>query len=120
MQLDWSQGALREGLCCYRSGKFFAAHEHWESIWLAAKEPEKTFLQGLIQVAAAFHHYQRGNRAGTASLLQAALRRLERYPGVFGGIAVDPLREEIRAWLAALQSGAADTPPAFPALRGGG
>ncbi len=41
-----------------------------------AEEPEKTFLQGLIQVAAAFHHFQRGNCAGTISLLRSALRRL--------------------------------------------
>jgi hypothetical protein len=26
-------------------------------VWLVAEEPEKTFLQGLIQVAAAFHHF---------------------------------------------------------------
>ncbi len=108
MQLDWSQGALHEGLRCYRSGKFFEAHEHWESVWLAAKEPEKTFLQGLIQMTAAFHHYQRGNRAGTASLLRAALGRLEKYPHLFGGIAVGPVREEIRGWLERLQSGASE------------
>jgi len=49
-------------------------------VWLAVQEPEKTFLQGLIQIAAAFYHLQRGNCAGTVSLLQSALRRLDRYP----------------------------------------
>jgi len=79
MSLDWTQRDLREGLRCFHSGAFFEAHEHWESVWLAVQEPEKAFLQGLIQVAASFHHFQRGNLAGTVSLLRSALRHQERY-----------------------------------------
>ena len=45
MALDWSCGALAEGLRCYRNEEFFLAHEHWEAIWLHCEEPEKTFLQ---------------------------------------------------------------------------
>ena len=67
MILNWTSGELREGLRCYHSGAFFEAHEHWELMWLSAPEPEKTFLQGLIQVAASFHHFQRKNLAGAKS-----------------------------------------------------
>jgi predicted metal-dependent hydrolase len=106
MEFDWSQGALAEGLQHYDSGEFFAAHECWESLWLLASEPEKTFLQGLIQVTAAFHHWQRNNPLGTARLLQAALRRLEAYPASFGSISVALLCNDIREWLEALEMGA--------------
>ncbi|HME31828.1 MAG TPA: DUF309 domain-containing protein [Terriglobales bacterium] len=99
MTLDWRRGELRKGLHCFDSGAFFEAHEHWESVWLAACEPEKTFLQALIQVAVSFHHFQRGNHAGTVSLLRGALRRLEQYPESFGGIAIAPLRISIGQWL---------------------
>ncbi|MGA2169588.1 MAG: DUF309 domain-containing protein [Terracidiphilus sp.] len=102
MSLDWSCAALAEGLKCYRNQEFFLAHEHWESVWLKSQEPEKTFLQALIQITAAFYHLQRGNPAGAASLLRAALRRLDPFPSVFGGMAVTPLRENIGAWLQAL------------------
>lgn len=85
MKFDWTEGSLAEGLRLYESGEFFTAHEAWESVWLRVPEPEKTFLQGLIQVTAAFHHLQRDNPLGTLLLLQAALRRLERYPEEFGG-----------------------------------
>src|SRR5260370_1578020 len=91
MSLDWTHGDLFEGLRCFHSGAFFEAHEHWESVWLAAQEPERTFLQGLIQVAAAFHHFQRGNCAGTISLLRSALGRLHRYPAAFTGLPATPL-----------------------------
>jgi uncharacterized protein len=111
MKFDWTQGALAEGLGLYDAGEFFAAHEAWESVWLRAQEPEKTFLQGLIQVTAAFHHWQRGNRVGTSRLLRAALGRLERYPAGFGGISVDLLCEDIRVWLQALEVGAPTPQP---------
>lgn len=116
MTLNWTQGGLADGLRSYRAGEFFAAHEHWEGVWLGSQEPEKTFLQALIQLAAAFHHYQRGNRAGTGSLLKAALDRLEGYPEEFGGIAVAPLREEIRRWMRALAERNPPPEDAFPTI----
>ncbi len=117
MKLDWTQGGLAEGLRCYRSREFFAAHEHWESVWLATKGPEKAFLQALIQLAAALHHIQRGNPRGAASLLRSALQRLEPHPLLFGGIAVSSLREEIREWLQELETGAARPELAVPQIR---
>jgi uncharacterized protein len=106
MKFDWTQGPLAEGLRRYRAGEFFAAHEEWESVWLGAQEPEKMFLQGLIQVTAAFHHLQRNNPLGTALLLRAALGRLARYPACFGGLSVALLRDDIREWLEALEKDA--------------
>ncbi|MGC2399193.1 MAG: DUF309 domain-containing protein [Acidobacteriaceae bacterium] len=105
MKFDWTQGPLAEGLRQYKAGEFFAAHESWESVWMVAQEPEKLFLQGLIQVTAAFHHLQRRNLLGTTRLLQHALRRLERYPASFGAISVTLLCDDIRAWLTALETG---------------
>ena len=104
--LDWRSGALAEGLGCYHRAEFFEAHEHWESVWLQLEEPEKSFLQAVIQTTAAFHHFQTGNRIGTASLLGRALRQMDGCPVCFGGIEVERLREEIRKWVAALESGA--------------
>jgi predicted metal-dependent hydrolase len=106
MEFDWTRGALAEGLRLYDAGEFFAAHEAWESVWLGAPEPEKMFLQGLIQVTAAFHHLQRNNPHGTALLLQAALGRLERYPARFRGISTASLCDDIRGWLQALEADA--------------
>ena len=115
MPLDWSSGGLAAGLDCYRNQEFFEAHEHWEDAWNQLVDPERLFLQALIQVTVAMHHYQRGNRAGALSLLWRALRKLEQYPRQFGGIDVDSLREDVRSWLHALEQ-AAPSPPAFPAV----
>jgi predicted metal-dependent hydrolase len=105
MKFDWTEGSLAEGLRLYEEGEFFTAHEAWESVWLGLPEPEKTFLQGLIQVTAAFHHLQRNNPLGTTLLLQAALRRLDRYPASYGGISVTLLCRDIRERLRRLEAG---------------
>jgi len=102
MTFDWSSGELAEGLLCYRREDFFEAHEHWEIIWLQCQEPEKTFLQGLIQVTAALHHLQRNNTLGATSLLKAALRRLESYPARYAGIEAEVFREEVHLWIHSL------------------
>lgn len=116
MSFDWSCGALAEGLRCYRSEKFWLAHEHWESVWLESSEPQKTCLQSLIQISAAFHHLQTGNTRGAISLLRRALTRLEPYPESFEGVDLKRLREEAGAWLAALEDGGALRPAVFPRL----
>jgi predicted metal-dependent hydrolase len=116
VKLTWTEGELSEGLRCYHAQEFFAAHEHWETVWLGAEEPEKTFLQGLIQVAAAFHHLQRGNPRGTCSLLKRAQARLERYPEFFADMDVNLLCKDIREWLRALQAGGATAGRSYPQL----
>ena len=116
MPFDWSSGGLAEGLACYRSGEFFEAHEHWECVWLKCAEPEKTFLQALIQIAAAFHHLRRENTLGAASLLRGALRKLGPYPVLYEGVAVDSLRESVGLWLAALEAGERSPQLAAPTI----
>ena len=117
MPLDWSDGALAEGLTCYRNEEFFLAHEHWEVVWLKCEGPEKTFLQALIQITAAFHHFQQRNFRGAESLLKRALRRLDPFPAVYGDIEVEALRESVRAWLQALDREDPSPRLPFPHIR---
>ncbi|MGA1981381.1 MAG: DUF309 domain-containing protein [Acidobacteriaceae bacterium] len=104
MTFDWTHGPLADGLRHYNAGEFFAAHEAWESVWLHAPQPEKTFLQGLIQVTVAFHHLQRSNPLGATRLLTAALRKLSPHSPNFCGIATTPLCDDIRAHLQTLSA----------------
>jgi predicted metal-dependent hydrolase len=94
--------AFLRGIEQFNSGLFFEAHETWEEIWLHSLEPEKTFLQGIIQITAAFHHYSRNNPRGARSLLEAALRRLKGFPDNYSGIALLALRSAAETWIVAL------------------
>lgn len=111
------RGKLERGVAEFNARRFFEAHEAWEELWLAAPEPEKTHLQGLIQIAAAFHHYERGNERGAGSLLAAAIARLAACPDDFRGIAMIQLRAEVEEWLKILGSGSAGGREEVPKIR---
>lgn len=97
------EGKFDRGVADFNAGRFFEAHEVWEELWLAAAEPEKTFLQGLIQVAAAFHHQARGNERGKRSLLAAGIAKLAGCPDDYRGIAIAELRKEVERWAEVLR-----------------
>jgi hypothetical protein len=99
------EAGFSRGIELFNTRRFFDAHETWEEIWLASAEPRKTFLQGIIQIAAAYHHYLRANRAGAHSLLAAGLRRLKPYPGAYHGIQLESLRAAAREWCDQLGDG---------------
>ncbi len=117
MNFDWNLGALADGLRCYRNEEFFLAHEHWESVWLNCHGQQKTLLQALIQIAGAFHHFQRNNSRGAASLLKAALRKLEPFPPLFESVEVQSLRAEIAVWLKVLETPGSTIYPPHPRIR---
>jgi hypothetical protein len=101
----------------FNTEHFFEAHEVWEEVWLASAEPEKRFLQGIIQIAAAFHHYQRGNLLGTRSLLEAGLGRLRDFPADQGGISLDLLCVAADEWATALRGGRDPGRAEFPKVQ---
>lgn len=108
---------FQSGVRHFNAGRFFEAHEVWEELWLAAEEPEKTFLQGLIQIAAAFHHHERGNARGRQSLLAAGIAKLAECPHDFRGAAIAQLRREIEAWRKSEQAGKDRGSRAVPKIR---
>jgi len=107
---------FEEGLAHFNAKKFFEAHEFWEEIWLVEPEPEKTFLQGLIQVTAAFHHRQRGNPEGVELLLAAGIVKLLRFPADHHGLAIGELRENAKRWARAIGMGSDLGEKALPKL----
>ena len=96
---------FQKGLEAFNSAHFYDAHEIWEEIWLETANPEKMFLQGLIQVAAAFHHYSKDNCLGCRNLLEAGLTKLDHFPPEHHGLEIEPLRVSVRLWLAILETG---------------
>jgi predicted metal-dependent hydrolase len=105
MNADEVELKFRRGLEQFNHGEFFEAHETWEEIWLTSAEPEKTFLQGIIQVSAAFHHYSRSNHKGACSLMEAGLKKLDKFPASHRDCEIGPLRDSVRLWIEALSSG---------------
>jgi uncharacterized protein len=110
---------FERGVALFNARKFFEAHEAWEELWLAEPQPEKTFLQGMIQLAAGLHHYSRGNSRGAKSLLAAGIAKLKRFPGRHRGLALAQLRAQATRWVRWLgrEEGPAPPPPKIRVVR---
>lgn len=81
-----NQQQLVAGIDLFNEHQFWHAHEAWETIWLVAQGDEKRFLQGLIQLAAAYHHVKRGTLRGAGRLFDAARAKLEPFPDGYLGV----------------------------------
>lgn len=79
------------GIDHFNARRFWEAHEAWEELWLHAESDAHRFLQGLIQIAAAYHHLQRGTFAGAVRLFEAGLQKIEPFPLHYLGIDRDAL-----------------------------
>lgn len=102
------------GIDLFNQAEFFDAHELLEDVWRAAPSENKKFLQGLIQVAVAFHHYSTGNRVGMRSVLERAIKNLSQPAGSFGHIQLAPLLQSLGRWREALDN--KTPPPALPRI----
>jgi predicted metal-dependent hydrolase len=108
------EGGLVKGINLFNTQRYFEAHEALEALWLKASGDRKTFLHGLIQVAAAFHHHARNNPAGFRSLLEKGCAKLDEFGAEFQGVDLAGLMLQLRPWREHIRRSshrAAPTPP---------
>jgi len=108
---------FERGIAHFNAGEFFEAHEVWEELWLRAPLQERPFLQGIIQIAAAFHHLQRGNERGARSLLAAGLAKVRGYSALGNGIDVPRLCDDVQAWLDTLEGARRSADAKLPTIQ---
>jgi predicted metal-dependent hydrolase len=76
----------------FNAGRFFPAHEAWETAWKQARgTPDEEFFKGLSQLGAGYVHYRRGNPHGARTLIRRALSRVSRYGPRHHGVDVTRL-----------------------------
>jgi len=102
---------LNRGLDLFNRAHFFDAHEVLEDLWRALPRASaaKKHLQGLVQLAVAFHHESRGNLRGARSVLDRALRNLTCAEISFPTLDLGQLRADMADWQKHL-AGAAPRP----------
>jgi uncharacterized protein len=93
---------LDRGILLFNAGKFWEAHEVWEAIWQQRPEDSRFFVQGLIQLAAAYHQLGRQIYRGVVIHLRQAEERLKLFPADFLRINVAELLEVVRESLKAI------------------
>ena len=102
-----NDSAYREGIDLFNRGQFWHAHEAWEARWLSSSGQPRQFIQGLIQVAAALVHWQRGNQRGLRLNWQKAQVKFTAVPSIYAGLDLGALA----TWMDAMLAQAVTSPP---------
>ena len=97
----------------FNSWRFYDCHETLEDVWreVGGKSSDAEladFYQGIIKVAAGFHHVLRDNHRGACLLLTDALRLLAPYRPRTLGIDIDALINAVGACLKQIEALAPD------------
>ena len=89
-----------------RAGRWFAAHEAWETAWKQARDTDEAELfKGLSQMGAGYVHLFRGNAHGATALLRRAARRISGYEDGTRGVPTRALSERLDADAGAVERG---------------
>jgi hypothetical protein len=98
--------AFAQAVTLWDAALFFEVHEVLERLWRELRGETRRSVQGVIQVAAALHHVETGNRDGARTLMSAG--RVKLAPAVPACEAFDValLVQGIDTWQAAEAGGA--------------
>jgi uncharacterized protein len=89
------QGHYQHGLELGRSGRFFDAHEAFESAWRSCAAEERDFFQGLVHVVVSAYQSGRGRPVAAERQRLKAIRRLSAFRPVHRGLDVALLLERL-------------------------
>jgi uncharacterized protein len=103
-----------QGVAQFNRQEFYACHDTLEAIWMEAIEPQRTFYQGVLQIAVALYHLGNDNLRGAAILLGEGMNRLRHYQPTYADIDVATLVSQSAELLTVLQQAQID-PSALPA-----
>lgn len=95
-QLQARLGEFYDAVAQFNDGYFFESHETLEDLWMVTPLPERDLFQAIIQLAAAFVHYARGEYPGILKLLDASAEKLRAF-------APEHLEIDITALLASVE-----------------
>ncbi len=71
---------LGEAIFLFNSGDWYACHDSFEALWHETAGPMRPVLQGILQIAVAELHLERGNCRGATILMGEGLGRLKACP----------------------------------------
>ena len=94
---------LAEAIALFNAGDWYGCHDGFEALWHETTGAMRPVLQGILQIAVAELHHERGNLRGATILMGEGLGRLGRAEDIALGLDLDSLRQTTTVRLRALQ-----------------
>lgn len=98
------RGIVRRGAALFNAGLFFECHEYLEPAWRRASGADRSFYHGIILVAAAFYHHEKGNLHGARIKLTEGMKALQRAP-TWSDLKVREWLQALAPWRSRLEAG---------------
>lgn len=91
---------------CFNRQLFFEAHDVLEQLWLAdgKDSPDYRFYKGLIQLAGAFVHLQKGRLRPAVALFRLSKSNIASYPALHHGLETEQTVRLIQEWMAKIEA----------------
>lgn len=103
MTPDHFPDAFWRAIAQFNQKDYYECHDTLEALWMEATEPERSFYQGLLQLAVACYHLSQGNQRGAILLLGEGIKRLKPYGADYAAINVVQLVEQAKSLQRELQ-----------------
>ncbi|AFY72239.1 hypothetical protein Syn7502_00065 [Synechococcus sp. PCC 7502] len=103
MALDLNSIQFLEAIAQFNKQEFYTCHDLLEAIWMDAYYPEKTFYQGLLQIAVGLYHLGNSNYKGSMILLGEGIGRLRDFQPEYKGVNVSQLIQDSAELLSKIQ-----------------
>ncbi len=87
----------------FNQHQFYACHDMLEALWIEAMEPDKTFYQGILQIAVGLYHLGNQNWRGAVILMGEGINRLRNYQPSYEEIDTELLLKQTSQILKTLQ-----------------
>jgi predicted metal-dependent hydrolase len=107
-----------EAVRLFNAGEWYACHDGFEELWHETQGPCRKALQGVLQIAVAQLHLERGNLRGATVLFGEGIGRLRPYGTSVLGWSLDPLLDAAQRRLRVLQQGLDPAEEPLPQLVG--
>jgi uncharacterized protein len=99
----------RLGIRHFNEGRFFQAHEAWETAWKQGRgTPDEEFFKGLSQLGAGYVHYRRDNPHGAKTLIRRGTGRLGPFGPEHLGVGIERLVREAEDQASAIEAAERD------------
>tara|TARA_B100001175_G_C19213690_1_gene497120 strand:- start:226 stop:585 length:360 start_codon:yes stop_codon:yes gene_type:complete len=108
---------FQQAVDLFNRRSWYEAHDAFEEIWHETAEPDRRLLQGILQIAVAHVHLERGNLRGATILLGEGVGRLSSAERGDLGLDLPSVRDQARLRLEALQRQTDPDSLPFPELR---
>lgn len=110
-----TRAELRRGAALFDAGEFWEAHEVWEAIWQSESRPIRSFYQGLIQIAAGYHHWAVKHRPKGVQLgIAKGVEKLAWYRPAYLDVDLDAMIADAEGMAAQAEGREADWLASFP------